>query len=66
MPTGNQANMAPQTVYKVAFDKSNSNYLLISGEKANLVKIVPSADGTVVRKHLTQCLKKPFLDEACL
>jgi len=55
MPLGNQGIMAPQTVYRVAFDKICSNYLLISGEKANLVKIVPSADGTVVRKHLSQC-----------
>ena len=53
MPLGNQGMMSPQTVYKVAFDKICSNYLLISGERANLVKIVPSADGSVIRKHLS-------------
>ena len=58
MPLGNQGMMSPQTVYKVAFDKICSNYLLISGERANLVKIVPSADGSVIRKHLSQCQKK--------
>jgi len=45
--------LAPQTVYKVSFDKICSNYLLVSGEKAYLVKIQSSQDGTVVRKHLS-------------
>lgn len=53
MAAGGQGHSTPQTVYKVAFDKICSNYLLISGEKAFLVKIVASSDGTVVRKHLS-------------
>ena len=64
MPSSGQANAALQMVQKVTFDKICSNFLLISGEKAHLVKITPSSDGTVVRKHLSQCQKRPFIDEA--
>ena len=54
MPAGGGISSAAQSlVYKVTFDKICSDYLLVSGEKAYLVKVLPNKDGTVVRKHLS-------------
>ena len=66
---------ASQSVSKVHFDKLNDNYLLISGVEAFLIMIDQSdkkeekatpqkstnGQKSVIRKHLSQCIKAPFV-----